>query len=414
MIQNINLGAAPNDKTGTKARIAGQMINANFAYLDGKIDNKNYLEVETGFTLLAQDLTMNANWKWVISGIEYTNPVAVEIPIPLASAGKSRIDLIVCNSSNTFSRITGEESTFTPVAPGVPTNTIFATFFTVSDGVVSAPVLPKPKAPVVSVNGMRGEVVLGITDIPSLQSELDLKLDASAYNQYFKGVYLTLAALIAAHPTGVAGDTAQVNEIGATDVINYSWDAEESIWVNNGTGGSGAVNTDALPEGTSQLYFQTARVLATLLTGISFVTGGAIVSTDSVLVAFGKLQKQITDLNTTANIKSLLGITTLSGSNTGDQELILPVTETGTSFSLTDAYNGKVVILTASCTVTIPNGLIAGFEVSIITLAGVTLTIALGGSVVLFNNVGTTMAEKLSCTIKNRTLTNNYITAGSL
>lgn len=104
----------------------------------------------------------------------------------------------------------------------------------------------------------------------------------------------------------------------------------------------------------------------------------------------------------------------LSGTNTGDQQLILPVTETGTSFSLTDAYNGKVVILTASCTVTIPNGLIAGFEVSLITLAGVTLTVALGGSVVLFNNVGTTMAEKSSCTIKNRTATNNYITAGSL
>jgi len=264
MIQNINLGAAPNDKTGTKARVAGQIINANFAYLDGKIDNKNYLEVETGFSLVVQTLTMNADWKWVVSGIEYTNPVAVEIVIPLAASGKSRIDLIVCNTSNTFSRIAGEESSFTPVAPGVPTNTIFATFFTASDGVIGVPVLPKPKAPVVSVNGMRGEVVLGINDIPDLQSELDSKLDASIYNQHFKGVYLTLAALIAAHPTGVAGDYAQVNETGSTDVVNYSWDAEESIWVNNGTGGSGAVNTDALPEGSTNLYWTVARFLANL------------------------------------------------------------------------------------------------------------------------------------------------------
>lgn len=96
------------------------------------------------------------------------------------------------------------------------------------------------------------------------------------------------------------------------------------------------------------------------------------------------------------------------------QERVLPVTETGASFSLTDAYNGKVVILTASCTVTIPNGLVAGFECSFVTLAGATLTIATGGSVVLFNNVGTTMAEKLSFTLKNRTATNNYITVGSL
>jgi len=94
--------------------------------------------------------------------------------------------------------------------------------------------------------------------------------------------------------------------------------------------------------------------------------------------------------------------------------IIYPVTETGASFSLTDAENGKITILTASCTVTIPNGLIAGFEHTIVTLAGVTLTVALGGSVTLFNNAGTTMAEKLSCTIKNRTATNQYITAGNL
>lgn len=116
---------------------------------------------------------------------------------------------------------------------------------------------------------------------------LSSKLDASAYNQYFKGVYLTLAALIAAHPTGVAGDSAQVNEVGATDVINYSWDAEENIWVAGG-GTGGAANTDALPEGSTNLYWTVARFLANL---------------------------------TAANIKAALGITTLSGSNTGDQDL---------------------------------------------------------------------------------------------
>lgn len=88
--------------------------------------------------------------------------------------------------------------------------------------------------------------------------------------------------------------------------------------------------------------------------------------------------------------------------------------ETGTSFSLNNTYNGKIVIFTASCTLTIPNGLMAGFNATFVTLAGVTLTVALGGSVVLFNNVGTTLAEKSSFTLQARTLTNNYITAGSL
>ena len=88
--------------------------------------------------------------------------------------------------------------------------------------------------------------------------------------------------------------------------------------------------------------------------------------------------------------------------------------ETGTSFTLDDTYHGKIVILTASCTVTLPNGLMSGFEVTIATLAGVTLTLSTGGSVVLKNNTGTTMAEKLSCTFKGMATANNYLTAGGL
>jgi len=150
-----------------------------------------------------------------------------------------------------------------------------------------------------------------------LKSETDdllaTKLDTVDYNQHFKGVYLTEAALIAAHPTAEAGDSAQVNEVGSTVVVNYSWDDELEEWVNNGSGGSGATNTDALPEGSSNLYFTTVRVLATVLSGISFVTGGEIVSTDSVLVAFGKLQKQISDALTAIGLKANINSPTFTG-----------------------------------------------------------------------------------------------------
>ncbi len=124
---------------------------------------------------------------------------------------------------------------------------------------------------------------------------LDGKLNIIDYNDRFKGVYLTIEALNLAHPTGIAGDSAQVNEVGATDVVNYSWDAEENIWVQSGASGSGATNTDALPEGTTNLYFTTARVLSTLINGVSFLIGTPIVSTDTILQALGKLQKQISD-----------------------------------------------------------------------------------------------------------------------
>lgn len=225
------------------------------------------------------------------------------------------------------------------------------------------------------------------TETFAMVSDLDLKLDTSAYNQHFRGVYLTEAALIAAHPTATPGDSAQVNEVGATDVVNYSWDAEENIWVNNGTGGSGAVNTDALPEGSTNLYFTIARFLANL---------------------------------TTANVKAALGITTLSGSNTGDQDISglapinITVVKIGANTTLDNTYNGKVILLTASCTLTLPNGLALGFNYSVKTRAGVTLTYALGGSVVLMDNTGTTMAERLSHTMANTGVLNEYLSVGNL
>ncbi len=58
--------------------------------------------------------------------------------------------------------------------------------------------------------------------------------------------------------------------------------------------------TDALSEGSTNLYFTSARVVTVVsgivLTGLSLVTGTAITAADTILSAFGKLQKQITDL----------------------------------------------------------------------------------------------------------------------
>lgn len=52
-------------------------------------------------------------------------------------------------------------------------------------------------------------------------------------------------------------------------------------------------STDAVPEGAANLYFTAARVLATLLNGLSLAVGTPVVATDSIIIAFGKLQAQI-------------------------------------------------------------------------------------------------------------------------
>jgi hypothetical protein len=62
--------------------------------------------------------------------------------------------------------------------------------------------------------------------------------------------------------------------------------------VNTKTGAVVLTTTD-ISEGTNE-YFTAARVRAVLLTGLSLVTNAVISATDSVLVAFGKLQAQIT------------------------------------------------------------------------------------------------------------------------
>ena len=110
---------------------------------------------------------------------------------------------------------------------------------------------------------------------------------------------------------------AQVNALLATFKTTNFLDATSSIQtqINSKATGTGTasgtntgdetlasiqaklVSTSNLAEG-SNLYFTTARVLATVLSGLSLATGGAIVSTDTVLQAFGKIQKQINDLGT--------------------------------------------------------------------------------------------------------------------
>jgi len=95
-------------------------------------------------------------------------------------------------------------------------------------------------------------------------------------------------------------------------------------------------------------------------------------------------------------------------------ETIKSVREINSNTTLSNTDNGLVIILTASCTVTIPNGLMANFECTLVTLIGSMLTISLGSLVELLNNEDTTMAEKLSVTLKNTLTSNKYLSVGNL
>ncbi len=127
------------------------------------------------------------------------------------------------------------------------------------------------------------------TDIDQ-QAQIDLKLDAADYNDRFKGLYASLFDLQAAHPTASAGDYAQVDLGIGTDVIIYAWDVDDAKWA--AVGSSPIANTDALPEGSSNLYHTSQRVRDVTLTGFT-ASNTPITATDSIVQAAGKAQGQI-------------------------------------------------------------------------------------------------------------------------
>ncbi len=163
-----------------------------------------------------------------------------------------------------------------------------------------------------TLNGQAGSYYLNrsnhtgtqaISTIDNLQTELDLKLDAADYNDRFLGLYASFFDLVAAHPTASAGDYAQVDLGIGSDVIIYAWDDDDEQWA--AVGSSAIANTDALPEGSTNLYHTSQRVRDTTITGFT-ATISAIISTDNVVQAFGKAQGQINAISGINSDRTLL------------------------------------------------------------------------------------------------------------
>lgn len=135
----------------------------------------------------------------------------------------------------------------------------------------------------------------------------------------YLGKYVSLSALQTAYPTSTSGHWAIVDPGSGTDAKEYLWDDEAGWVLGSGTAGvtsvfgrTGVVTatpgdyTTAQVTEVTNLYFTVARVLATVMTGISFVTSTAVTAADTLLVAIGKLQAQITANITAISLRELL------------------------------------------------------------------------------------------------------------
>ncbi|WP_246226482.1 phage tail protein [Pseudomonas atagonensis] len=76
-------------------------------------------------------------------------------------------------------------------------------------------------------------------------------------------------------------------------------------------------NADGLPEGATNKYLTNSRVLSSVLTGLDVSVAGAVVATDSVLAAIGKIQATKAAKGANTDITSLTGLTTALAVNQG-------------------------------------------------------------------------------------------------
>lgn len=83
----------------------------------------------------------------------------------------------------------------------------------------------------------------------------------------------------------------------ANPTRQYRWTGSTYVEINPSPG-----TTDALAEGSTNLYFSESRVRNAVLTGLSFASSAAVAATDSVLSAFGKIQARLNLLGTAANV----------------------------------------------------------------------------------------------------------------
>lgn len=158
-----------------------------------------------------------------------------------------------------------------------------------------------------SINHKTGEVQLNAIDVgadtvgsardvydelsPKVDALIDNKLDKIDYVQHFRGLFSSYSALNTALATALDGDYAHIDSGVGFGRLCAIWDRDDQKW--RIIEANVALNTDEMPEGSSNLYFKSERVRNTPLLGLTIPAPKPIAETDHVIEAIAKLQAQI-------------------------------------------------------------------------------------------------------------------------
>ena len=313
---------------------------------------------------------------WRINDVYYLKLTETKREIPFTATGLNRLDILVMNTANDIVRVPGSETAGIAIAPNKPIDTIVLTQIYVTDATVGDPEVPVDLSNKLDKGGYVGtaqtlheeieaisgggattayvdagdvatlnsakdytdselttkaDLVSGLVPSSQLPSFIDDVIDGyKSGANFYKEVGLT--TLI----TGEAGKI-YIDLTTGQKSRQYRWSGSVYILITNGL----IASTDDVPEG-SNLYWTVARGLALVLTGLSTATGGAIVSTDSVLVAFGKVENRLSAMLTSIGLKE----------NSSNKQNSLATDGTGVKFPTVDAVNAKDYIKEQRATAT--------------------------------------------------------------
>lgn len=176
-------------------------------------------------------------------------------------------------------------------------------------------------------------------------------------------------------------------------------------------------STDAVAEGSTNLYFTASRVRAAVLAGLDLTVSAAITAADTVLVALGKLQRQLSDhlgaggsahaaaTTSAAGFMSAADKTKLDGLSSGASLSIIDEPTAARTLSTSDkdklirCTNASGTVITVApqasqaweAATQVHLRRAAGANLTITAGSGVTLNAPSGGSLVMTNNMSVTL-----------------------
>lgn len=128
-IQNIFVGSAANDKTGTPARQGGQIINENFAYLNGEIVKINNPDAVLKIgNIEADELNVHVDadaFEWRIDQVDFIDNPEYDVVLDAATDAYYRTDVLLGNNTGGYNIFKGDEDPVSASEPNLfPVGTI--------------------------------------------------------------------------------------------------------------------------------------------------------------------------------------------------------------------------------------------------------------------------------------------------